>query len=78
MKRKAKENLEIAWKLLNSPDWRVDKESQTGDTIYSKQIPHIGKVFKLKVVARVIFDSEKSFSDRKKFLLLSDGDKFVS
>lgn len=50
LKRKAKENLEIAWKLLNSCDWRIEKESQSGDIIYSKQIPHVGKVFKLKTV----------------------------
>ncbi|GFG33052.1 hypothetical protein Cfor_00058 [Coptotermes formosanus] len=39
--------LEVSWRILNSPDWKLEKETADGDRVYSKKMPVVGKVFKL-------------------------------
>jgi hypothetical protein len=41
--------LEVSWRILNSPDWKLEKETADGDRVYSKKMPVVGKVFKLTV-----------------------------
>jgi hypothetical protein len=48
-KREGQEALEVSWRILNSPDWRLEKQTAEGDTTYSKMMPRVGKVFKLTV-----------------------------
>ncbi|XP_069684917.1 steroidogenic acute regulatory protein-like isoform X2 [Periplaneta americana] len=46
-KREGQEVLEVSWKILNSQDWKLEKKTESGDSIYSKQMPRMGKVLKL-------------------------------
>ncbi|XP_069684665.1 stAR-related lipid transfer protein 3-like [Periplaneta americana] len=47
-RRRGEEVLELSWNILNSTDdWKLEKRCPEGDTVYSKYIPGLGKVFKL-------------------------------
>ncbi|PNF43454.1 hypothetical protein B7P43_G11487 [Cryptotermes secundus] len=46
-RREGQEVLEVSWRMLNSPDWKLERETAEGDTVYSKKMPHVGKVLKL-------------------------------
>jgi hypothetical protein len=41
--------LEASWRILNSPNWKLEKETADGDKVYSKKMPGVGKVLKLTV-----------------------------
>ena len=41
--------LEVCWRIINSPDWKLEKETEDGDKVYSKKMPGVGKVLKLMV-----------------------------
>ncbi|XP_026273733.1 steroidogenic acute regulatory protein-like [Frankliniella occidentalis] len=43
----AKEILEKAWVLINSPDWQLEKETVEGATVHSKTVLKGSKVFRL-------------------------------
>ncbi|XP_069684676.1 steroidogenic acute regulatory protein, mitochondrial-like isoform X1 [Periplaneta americana] len=46
--QKGRENLDLSWTILNSTDnWRVEKTTADGITVYSKHLPGVGKIFKL-------------------------------
>ncbi|PSN36624.1 hypothetical protein C0J52_10451 [Blattella germanica] len=47
-KRQGQEVLEDSWRTLNSSDWKLEKQTQEGDTIQSKKLPHGTKVLKLQ------------------------------
>ncbi|KAJ9595086.1 hypothetical protein L9F63_013612, partial [Diploptera punctata] len=49
-KREGQEVLEVSWKIINSPDWKLEKQTLEGDTIYSKELPHGMKVLKLTFI----------------------------
>lgn len=53
-RQEGQEVLEASWRMLNSPDWKLERETAEGDTVYSKKMPHVGKVLKL-TVSRVNF-----------------------
>jgi hypothetical protein len=53
-RREGQEVLEVSWRMLNSPDWKLEKETAEGDAVYSKKMPRVGKVLKL-TVSRVNF-----------------------
>ena len=40
--------LETAWKILNSPDWKLEKELDNGDRVEAKQV-NGKRVFRLTV-----------------------------
>ncbi|KDR22110.1 steroidogenic acute regulatory protein-like isoform X2 [Zootermopsis nevadensis] len=46
-RREGQEVLEVSWRILNSPDWKLEKETPEGDAVYSKKMPLAGKVLKL-------------------------------
>lgn len=46
-RREGQEILEVSWRILNSLDWKVERETAEGDTVYSKKMPHVGKALKL-------------------------------
>ncbi|XP_034243546.1 steroidogenic acute regulatory protein-like [Thrips palmi] len=46
-RKHAREILNTAWALLNSPDWQLEKETQEGDTVHSKTVSKGPKVFRL-------------------------------
>ncbi|XP_069684700.1 steroidogenic acute regulatory protein, mitochondrial-like isoform X2 [Periplaneta americana] len=49
--QKGRENLDLSWTILNSTDnWRVEKTTADGITVYSKHLPGVGKIFKLSKV----------------------------
>jgi len=48
-KQEGQEVLEVSWRILHSPDWKLEKETSDGDKVYSKKMPGVGKVFKLTV-----------------------------
>lgn len=48
-RREGQEVLEVSWRILNSPDWKLEKETPEGDAVYSKKMPLAGKVLKLTV-----------------------------
>jgi hypothetical protein len=56
-RREGQEVLEVSWRILNSPDWKLEKETPEGDTIYSKKVPLAGKMLKLTVSIVSILDS---------------------
>jgi hypothetical protein len=41
--------LEVSWRIINSSDWKLEKETADGDKVYSKKMPGVGKVLKLTV-----------------------------
>lgn len=48
-RQEGKEVLEISWRILHSPDWKLEKETAEGDKVYSRKMPGVGKMFKLTV-----------------------------
>ncbi|KAG1671582.1 StAR-related lipid transfer protein 3 [Nymphon striatum] len=46
-KQIGKETLEIAWKLINSDGWKIERKSPSGDTVHSKRSKEAGKMFLL-------------------------------
>nr|CAD7258870.1 unnamed protein product [Timema shepardi]CAD7577156.1 unnamed protein product [Timema californicum] len=47
---KAKKALENSWQVLNSGDWKLEKQTPEGDTVHSRVLPIIGKIFKLAML----------------------------
>lgn len=41
--------MEDAWRTLNSPDWKMEKQSPDGDTVDTINVSKIGKIFRLTV-----------------------------
>jgi hypothetical protein len=56
-RREGQEVLEVSWRILNSPDWKLEKETPEGDAVYSKKMPVVGKVLKLTVSIVSFLDS---------------------
>jgi hypothetical protein len=46
-RQEGQEVLEVSWRILHSPDWKLEKETADGDKVYSKKMPGVGKVLKL-------------------------------
>jgi hypothetical protein len=56
-RQEGQEVLEVSWRILNSPDWKLEKETPEGDTVYSKKMPLAQKVLKLTVSIVSFLDS---------------------
>lgn len=41
--------MEDGWRTINSPDWKVEKQSPKGDVVDTMIVPKVGKIFRLTV-----------------------------
>ncbi|GLV39631.1 Start1 [Carabus blaptoides fortunei] len=52
-KKRGVKIMEDAWRTLNHPDWKMEKQSAEGDTVETMVVPKVGKLFRLTGVVNV-------------------------
>lgn len=52
-KNRAIKVMEDGWRTINSPDWKVEKQSPKGDVVDTMIVPKVGKIFRLTGVVDI-------------------------